>query len=130
VNLSQTDEQKHRALSEDFVDALMQGTPEEILEILKELKHLDGEAFDILVRLISGDNTLRPMFQNRLLLKRWSAGRPRSIASTTDGENFIIGAIRRSMQCGRQLKAVVAELMVDFKVSRSLIMRAWAKRPK
>jgi hypothetical protein len=128
--LPQTDEQKHHALSDDLVDALMYGTTDEILEIIKKLEYLDGEAFNILVRLISGDNTLRPLFQNRLFIKRWSAGRPRSNASTMHGEDYIIGVIQRATQNGRQLKDVVAHLMVDFKVSRSLIMRAYQKRAK
>jgi hypothetical protein len=82
MHLSQTDEQKHRALSDDLVDALMCGTPEEILRIIKKLEYLDGEAFEILVRLICADNKLRSLFQNRLQIVRWSAGKPKNLAST------------------------------------------------
>jgi hypothetical protein len=130
VHLSQTDEQKHRALSDDLVDALMYGTHEEILGILTKLEYLDGEAFNIVVRLICGDKKLRSLFQNRLLVVRWSAGKPKNLASTPHGESYIISVLQAAARRGKQQKGAVASLMADFKVSRSVIMRAWSKRLK
>jgi hypothetical protein len=130
VHLSQTDEQKHRALSDDLVDALMYGAHEEILGILKKLEYLDGEAFSIVVRLICGDKKLRSLFQNRLVVVRWSAGKPKNLASTPHGEAYIISVLRMANRLGKSQKGMVASLMADFKVSRAVIMRAWAKRSK
>jgi hypothetical protein len=130
MHLPQTDEQKHRALSDDLVDALMYGTPEEIIGKLKKLDYLDGDAFTILVRLIWGDKKLRPLFQNRLKIVRWSAGRPKNLASTPLGEGFIIGIIRMAKRRKKPMKGVVADLMKELNVSRSVILQAWSKRSK
>ncbi len=130
MHLPQTDEQKHRELSDDLVEAFKYGTPEEIIGKLKKLDYLDGDAFNILVQLIWGDKKLRPLFQYRLEIVRWSAGKPKNLASTPLGEDYIISVLRAARRHKKPQKAAVAGLMDDFKVSRSLIMRAWSKRPK
>jgi hypothetical protein len=106
--LPQTDQEKHRALCDDLIGAFKYGTPEEIIGKLKKLEYLDGEAFNILVRLICGDKKLRPLFQNRLEIVRWSAGKPKSLASTPFGEAYIISVLRMARRRGKPLKGQVA----------------------
>jgi len=128
--LPQTDQEKHRALCDDLIEAFKYGTPKEIIGKLKKLEYLDGDAFDTVVRLICRDKKLRPLFQYRLEIVRWSAGKPKNLASTPPGEGFIIGVMQHAKRLGKPMKGVVADLMKELNVSRSVIMRAWSKRRK
>ena len=75
--MSDAEENRHRARSENLIEALKEGDAKAVLNCLRRLDRIDGSTLEIIIKLLEGDPKLKPLFQNRFKIIRWSRGRPK-----------------------------------------------------
>jgi hypothetical protein len=117
----------HRARSDELIDALQWEDAGEVLKCLRKLDRIDGEVLEIIIKLLDNDAKLKPFFQNRLKIVRWSRG-------PLKPDPGIHSIIRKQIQSwcdnGLNLKKAIHKAEMIHGLSRSSLMKIWTEKPK
>jgi stalled ribosome alternative rescue factor ArfA len=129
--MSDAEENRHRARSENLIEALKEGDAEGVLNCLRRLDRIDGPTLVIIIKLLEGDPALKPLFRNRFKIVTWSRGRPKKEFSDPIMRPLIRKQIQRWRDGkGSNLKKAIHKAQNEFGLSRSSLMVIWGEKPK
>jgi hypothetical protein len=125
--MSYVDEDPHQQLSADLIDALMWEDAGVVLKYLRKLDRIDGEALEIIIKMVEDDSALKPRFRNRFKIVTWKRGRKKN----DPGLHPIIRRdIQRWRDEGQNLKEAIHTAQIEHGQGRTALMKIWAARPK
>ena len=119
------------AAQDDFARALQTGDAAAAAEALRKLDELDRPMLDVLAALIDGAPGYGDMYPYRLKLVPWRRGRPPVDSLTKEvKEQAIARAVASALDKFGNLESALTHMQHQLNMSRSAILKRWAKRKK
>ncbi len=115
---------------DDFVEALDAGDAKSAADILRQLKSLDGEALQALANMLDGGPEIRHFHPYKLVLQRWSRGKPTSRVENRVRSTTRAMMIAQAKKTFLKLEAALTHVKEKTGAGRSTLLGDWGRLTK